>query len=120
MMFLCFKAKFRFPECLIPFSFITICFLSKVPVRVRFPILQYGGRFLTPLIMWAFIGWKFTIIQWESALQIMFELGLQMAAKFVLREPRGDIVKYIDIDLRNVWKLELLETGSWGTEFEIH
>ena len=48
MIFLRFKAEFRFPECPIPLNFITIRFFCKVRVRVRFGILQCGGRFLLP------------------------------------------------------------------------
>ena len=48
MIFLRFKAEFRFPECPIPLNFITIHFFCKVRVRVRFRILQCGGRFLLP------------------------------------------------------------------------
>ena len=58
-------------------------------------------RMFPSFITWAFIGWKLTIIQWESALQIMFELGLQMAAKFFLRGSRGDIVKYTVFDVNH-------------------
>ena len=48
MIFLRFEAEFRFPECPIPLNFITIRFFCKVRVRVRFRILQCGGRFLLP------------------------------------------------------------------------
>ena len=39
MIFLRFKAEFRFPGCPIPLSFFTIRFFCKVRVRVLFPIL---------------------------------------------------------------------------------
>ena len=38
MIFLRFKAEFRYPECPIPLNFITIRFFRKVRVRVRFRI----------------------------------------------------------------------------------
>ena len=75
MIFLRFQVEFGFPECPIPLNFITISFFCKVRVRVQFRILHCLGRFITTVIKWASIGWKFTITQWESALQNMFEFN---------------------------------------------
>ena len=48
MIFLRFKAEFRYPECPIPLNFITIRFFCKVRVRARFRILQCRVCFLLP------------------------------------------------------------------------
>ena len=90
MIFLRFKVEFRFPECPIPLSFITIRFFCKVCVRVWFRILL---RISLKNYVW---------------------VRLANGAKFILRASRGDIVKNINNDLRNVWKWEWLEKGVAG------